>query len=90
MYKVEVEIYDDTVNSAIMKHPSRNYPGLLVQGDSLFVFCQKLDRLCSELKGNNSDAEDMANDIRNNLWDKLNHYQGVLIKHKIEPPYKRI
>lgn len=89
MYKAEVEIYSDASNHAIMKHPGRHYPGSLMQGDTLYILCRELDELCEEIKkGNYDDAAYCANEIRNDLWDRLNHYQSVLIEHGFDVPFK--
>ncbi len=91
MYKAEVEIYSDASNHAIMKHPGRNFPGSLLQGDSLYILCQDLDILLSELKKSDyEEVEEIANDLRNRLWDRLNHYQNVLLEHDIDLPFRRI
>ena len=33
MYQADVEIYADTSNYAMMRHPGRENPGSLIQGD---------------------------------------------------------
>lgn len=32
-----VEIYSDASNQAILRHPARRFPGILVQGDTLKI-----------------------------------------------------
>ena len=84
----EVEIYSDTTNQAVVRHPDRNYPGILIQGDTLYSMCRDLDEACKELKaGNVSDAYEEINDVRNGLWEELNHYKVVLGEHEIELPF---
>ncbi|MEW5251810.1 DUF6959 family protein [Microbulbifer sp. 2201CG32-9] len=91
MKKKEVEILSDSTNQAVMKHPGRNYPGVLIQGDTLYSYCQSLDDACSELKNKNiEDAFYEINEIRNALWDKLNHYKIVLGEHDIELPFSEV
>ncbi len=88
MKKEEVEIFSDATNQAVMKHPGRNYPGVLIQGDTLYSICQSLDDVCTELKCKNTEAAfDEANELRNALWGKLNHYKAVLGEHEIELPF---
>lgn len=44
-----VEIFSDLTNAAVMRHPNRHFPGVLVQGDSLYVLCQKADQACQQV-----------------------------------------
>lgn len=46
MRKTPVEIYADTTNAAIMRHPDRHFPGVLVQGDTLYGLCRSADEIC--------------------------------------------
>ena len=32
-----VEIYSDKTNAAVLRHPGRHFPGVLVQGDDLYA-----------------------------------------------------
>jgi hypothetical protein len=43
MHVEPVEIYSDTTNAAVMRHPGRHFPGLLIQGDSLYGLCGRAD-----------------------------------------------
>ena len=91
MYTAKVEIYDDTSNYAVLKHPSRLFPGSLIQGDSIYALCIDLDKLCEELKKESyAEALDIAKEIRDDMWVRLNHYQGVLEKHEIPLPFNHI
>ncbi len=49
--KIEkVEIYSNTTNMPVMRHPNRHFTGVLFQGDTLYSMCQRLDEICSQLK----------------------------------------
>lgn len=88
MKKEEVEIYADTSNHAIMRHPGRHYPGSLIQGDSLYILCTDLDEVLDDLKQKNyDDAYECLNEIRNGLWERLNHYKEVLVEHGMDVPF---
>tara|TARA_R110001592_G_scaffold118279_1_gene320665 strand:- start:6969 stop:7247 length:279 start_codon:yes stop_codon:yes gene_type:complete len=88
MRKEEVEIYSDETNRAVLKHPGRNYPGVLIQGDTLYSLCQSLDDGCKELKGKDvGEAFDEINEVRNKMWEMLTHYKVVLAEHNIELPF---
>ena len=44
----EVEIFSDKTNSAVMRHPDRAFPGVLLQGDSLYILCKQADLVCKQ------------------------------------------
>jgi len=91
MKKESVEIYSDATNQAVIKHPGRNYPGVLIQGDTLYFLCQSLDEACKSIKEKDyENAYDEINELRNALWEKLNHYKVVLGEHDIELPFSEI
>lgn len=70
MYKEEAEIYSALSNQVVMKHPGRNYPSSLVQGDSLYILCRQADEACKLLKEKEyGEAYEELNDLRNVLWD---------------------
>jgi hypothetical protein len=79
-----VEIYSDQTNAAVLRHPGRKFPGVLVQGDTLHSLCRRADDACAGARGLvPSDAYDELNDLRNHLWSLLNHYKEVLGEHQI-------
>ena len=78
MKVAEVEIYSDTTNRAVMRHPGRKLPGILMQGDNLHQLCQQADALCRELRDGPNAAFQSANQIRNALQDYLTHYRQAL------------
>lgn len=83
-----VEIFSDFPNSAVMRHPGRKFPGVLVQGDSLYSWCQALDDVCKKSRGRIDDeAYSELNELRNRLWDTLNKYKQVLADHDISLPF---
>lgn len=88
MKEEKVEIYSDTSNFAVMRHPGRNYPGSLIQGDSLYSLCRTADAICSLQKQKEyAEAFDEMNELRNILWERLIHYKNVLNEHDIELPF---
>jgi hypothetical protein len=83
-----VEVYSDASNFAVMRHPGRKFPGALVQGDTLFNLCKSADRACEAAKESGCErAFEEINQLRNDLWYRLNHYKSVLESHGIELPY---
>jgi hypothetical protein len=83
-----VEIFSDQTNAAVLRHPGRKFPGVLVQGDTLYSLCRRADDACTGAKGLvQSDAYEELNDLRNHLWSLLNHYKSVLGEHQIPLPF---
>jgi hypothetical protein len=88
MHTASVEIYSDQTNAAIMRHPDRRFPGVLIQGDSLHALCVRADEACAAAKSDlDSDAYGVLNELRNALWDYLNHYKVTLVEHQIGLPF---
>jgi hypothetical protein len=81
-----VEILADRTNAAVMRHPDRRFPGVLIQGDTLYTLCQGADAACREA-GRASAAFDRMNDVRNHLWELLNHYKITLAEHDLPLPF---
>ncbi len=88
MKKEEVEIFLDASNMAVMRHPGRNYPGSLIQGDSLYSLLQVAKEVKNEIQKNNySEANEELVELIKLLESRLNHYEAVLKEHGIELPY---
>ena len=51
MHTELVEVLSDDTNRAILRHPARRFPGVLVQGDSLYSMCKNADRACAAAEG---------------------------------------
>jgi hypothetical protein len=83
-----VEIYSDTANAPVMRHPSRHFPGVLIQGDSLSAICYSADEAC-RVVGRGQPGFDQLNDLRNMLQGYLAHYITVLDEHSIRLPFSR-
>jgi hypothetical protein len=81
-----VEIYSDETNAAVMRHPGRRFPGLLLQGDTLYTLCMSADEMCNAMAKTSAGFCE-ANEIRNRLWDYLNHYKATLDSHGLPMPF---
>jgi hypothetical protein len=83
-----VEIYSDQTNAAVLRHPGRKFPGVLVQGDTLHSLCVQADEACAAARDTlHEDAYGELNDLRNHLWHFLNHYKSVLQEHNLSLPF---
>lgn len=77
-----VEIYSDETNRAVMRHPGRKFPGVLIHGDTLFALCSMADEACAT-DGSNQEL----NRLRGALLDLLLHYKIVLGEHDMRLPF---
>jgi hypothetical protein len=86
-----VEIYADATNAAVLRHPGRKFPGVLVQGDALYSWCQVMDFVCSRARSQlDEESFSELNEIRNSLWSTLAHYKTVLAEHDIPVPFNEV
>jgi hypothetical protein len=86
-----VEIYSDAANAAVMKHPGRHFPGVLVQGDTLHTLCVAADAACEASRGRiGEDAYTELNNLRDHLWELLTHYKQVLSEHRMPLPFNEV
>lgn len=86
-----VEIYADITNAAVLRHPARKFPGVLVQGDTLYSLCQAADFICSRAKSKLYDETSAElNELRNRLWSFLAHYKSVLEEHQLPVPFNEV
>jgi len=81
-----VEIYSDQTNAAVLRHPERQFPGVLLQGDTLHALCWRLDESIRHLN-QDSPAYTHLNHVRNALWSLKNEYKSVLVEHDLPMPF---
>jgi len=83
-----VEIDSDQTHAAVMRHPDSQFPGVLVQGDTLWTMCCRADEACKNGRAV-FDEETYAdlNSLRNALWGLLTHYKATLGNHGIPLPF---
>jgi hypothetical protein len=82
MRSESVEIYSDETNRVVMRHPGRKFPGVLIQGDTLY----SLVVMAHEASAKAGSNEEL-NHLRDALQDLLFHYKTVLGEHKIRLPF---
>jgi len=90
MELVELEVYSQDTNYAIIRPPRRRFPGAVVQGDSLYILCdeaQYISRRLKELATTDKELLYAAQDHQEKLLGRLLHYQAVLAAHGINLPY---
>ena len=81
-----VEIYSDATNAAVMRHPDRKFPGMLIQGDTL----HSLSRMASDaLAGAEPESDQWyeLKDLTEALQQRVDHYTYVMREHGLELPF---
>ena len=92
MQRVALEVYAETSNYAIVKPPGREFPGAVVQGDSLSILCAEAAEIAQRIKALNVQDEELlylVQDHQERLLSRLIHYQEVLAQHGIRRPYAK-
>jgi hypothetical protein len=88
MHIEPVEIYSDATNAAIMRHPERRFPGLLVQGDTLSGLCRRTSEVYERLAGTVDEESRWALFmLSDELRSFLAHYKNTLQEHGIDLPF---
>jgi len=82
-----VDIYSDTTNQAILRHPARRFPGVLIQGDTLKHLHDQVVSALNETSPSNEEASFSLRNVHEFLGDCLDHYRAVLRHHNIELPF---
>lgn len=87
MKREVVDIYSDAPNGAVLRHPGRKFPGLLIQGDTLSGLVKSLDRVQRSAHQLKPEAQEELEDVHQQLREALAHYKSVLIAHGLPLPF---
>lgn len=85
---LQAELLSPPSNYAVVQLPQRNYPGVVMQGDSLHILksqAQRMGRLLAAM-----DLEELADEIEyltEQLTEVQNHYERVCAERNISLPY---
>ncbi|MFD9620011.1 DUF6959 family protein [Streptomyces virginiae] len=86
--RVEGELFTDGGNDAVVRLPGRNFPGVLIQGDTLSILrtdVAELIELCAA--GDLEEARHVASLLHADLDEKLQRYTDALDAHGIRRPF---
>ncbi|MEI8379326.1 MAG: VOC family protein [Planctomycetota bacterium] len=87
-----LEVYSTESNYAVIKPPGRNFPGSVIQGDSLSILCETAKTIAEAVRDGTTSHEDFlgeVEDLLHSLVDRLLHYQTVLQKYGVSLPYSQ-
>ncbi len=88
----QLEVFASDSNYAIIKPSGRNYPGCVIQGDSLATLCRTARDIAACVRDGDTLSESFLADVQdltNSLLDRMLHYQRVLRSHGIDLPYSQ-
>jgi hypothetical protein len=89
MEKIEIEVYSQASNLAVVRMPGRQYPGMVVQGDSLSILYKTATSILNRAKvTGDTELIDEANELTQLLASRIQLYESTLQQHGIELPYR--
>lgn len=91
MRRIEVEILSDAINNAVVKLPYRQFPAVLVPGDSLEIMyglAEELRMLCEDQ--GTEEMLDIATELVNTLKSRLIIYEESLKANGLRLPYTHL
>lgn len=91
MEYMELEVYSQSIDRGIIRMPSQNFPGLLLQGETLSTLL-RLAKSAHEKSKNTADTEliDVSRELVETIQKLVSHYEATLTKHNIPLPYSTI
>jgi hypothetical protein len=83
-----VEIYPDASNNAVIRHPGRAFPGVLVQGDTLHGMIASLRFVMENDSGLEEEPARRLREVAERMEEMLAHYRSVLSANHIPLPFR--
>jgi hypothetical protein len=84
----DIKLLDSASNAVIARHVGREYPGVLMQGDTLRVILEELEELSEEIsRGDVGAASEIASTLAERFTELLRRYERVLEREGIALPY---
>jgi len=87
-----LEVYAADSNYAVVKAPGRQFPGCVIQGDTLRRLCGLAVSIAGRVRDRAPEDDVFLGDLQDLtelLVGRLLHYQQVLAAHGISLPYSR-
>ncbi|MFM9926242.1 hypothetical protein VLK31_24860 [Variovorax sp. H27-G14] len=85
-----LELLGRPVNFAVVQLPERNYPGVVVQGDTLNGLVRRLEEMSALVRSN--ELEDLTTEIeemREQLSAAREYYEATCAERGIQLPYPK-
>ena len=81
-----LDVFSDKTNAAVVRMPGRQFPGVVVQGDTLSAIVHRARDVCEQLAVG-GDALSDARELLAGLESLQAHYESVLSSHGLPLPY---
>lgn len=72
--RIEVEVFGNEVNASVLRLPSRQQPGVLIQADSLQILLSLIQQIELALAENNTEQ---ATELTGEAREILEEYEGA-------------
>jgi hypothetical protein len=89
---IELEVYSESGNNWVVRTPGRQFPALVIQGDTLhgmYADLLELSRRLNALPTLDQETKDEATAIASSLRERLFHYEGVIEAAGFRLPYTK-
>lgn len=88
MERVEVELFTDGSNNAVVRMPGRNFPGVLIQGDSLSVIRSDVANIRDACRtAGATEALELVEFLLEDLDAIMLRYTDALARHDLRKPF---
>lgn len=88
--RIEVEVYSEAVNHWVVRTPGRQFPSLVVQGDTFHGLYAELRNLTNQLGASphiDPELQEEAASIAESLRERLLDYERVITAAGFQLPY---
>lgn len=86
----DIELLNSATNAVVARHVEREFPGVLLQGDTLKIIFDDLEELIEDLDAKDIDsAKGISEGLKEMFVDLLSHYESVLAENNIVLPYSK-
>jgi len=86
------ELLSAPENYAVVQLPGRNFPGVVMQGDSLHSLTRRLEKMLAGSRVGNFAHDDLVaelDDLVSLFSEVLSHYERVCVERGVELPYPK-
>lgn len=88
MNEVPMELFSDEGNNAVLRLPGRQYPGVLIQGDTLHGLVERLSEAISALERKEfAEAEEVIRHLEVEFREVQSRYESAVRRGGVPLPY---
>lgn len=88
MKEISIELLTDQSNGAVVRLPERQFPGIVIQGDTLSRFVSDLQEIRERAEATNDpELKESIQALHEDLSAHLDRYERALRAHELDRPY---